>query len=189
MSSVLIFYGTTDGHTHKVARYVAQVLGREGIGVELVHAGTQAPSRPVAAYDGVIVAASVHISNYQQAVHRWVRENAAALRSRPTAFLSVCLAILEQDSEAQRDLNAIRDRFFDETGWRPTVFKAVAGAMPFTRYNWLKRVVMQRIGKKALGTAPDTSRDYEYTDWEDLTRFARQFAIRVGKLGAPVMAG
>ena len=54
--------------------------------------------------------------------------------------------------------------------------KVVAGALPFTKYGWLKRLVMLRIARKQLGTDLDTRRDYEYTDWKDVRAFARDFS-------------
>ena len=50
----------------------------------------------------------------------------------------------------------------------------MAGALPYTRYNWLIRRVMKRIAAKAGGDI-DTTRNYEYTDWQDLRTFAEQF--------------
>ena len=56
------------------------------------------------------------------------------------------------------------------------VTKPVAGALPYTRYNWFIRRVMKRIAAKAGGDT-DTTRDYEYTDWQDLRSFAEQFGV------------
>jgi hypothetical protein len=42
----------------------------------------------------------------------------------------------------------------------------------------LKRWAIQRIARKA-GGATDTTRDWEYTDWEDVKQFAREFHASV----------
>jgi menaquinone-dependent protoporphyrinogen oxidase len=63
------------------------------------------------------------------------------------------------------------------------VIKFVAGALPYTRYNWLKRWIMRRIVAKAGGDT-DTTRDFEYTDWEDLRAFARTFGRNLRKVAA-----
>jgi menaquinone-dependent protoporphyrinogen oxidase len=128
--------------------------------------------------DGVIVAASVHIGAFQRPVARWVRRHATALNRMPTAFLSWCLAVLEQRPEARQDVDRIVRRFFDHSGWRPTITRLVAGAVLYTRYPWLKKWMMKRIVAKA-GGGTDTSRDYEYTDWKDLRAFARDFVTRL----------
>lgn len=178
MSRVLILYGTTDGHTAKIAAALARTLTTEGNVVDVRDAGHVEPEVTPQAYDGVLVAASIHAQGYQRAIRRWVRQHAAALNGRPTAFLSVCLAVLEQRPEVQVNLRRILERFFAQTGWHPTISQHIAGALLYTRYGWLKRWIMKRIVAKAGGDT-DTSRDYEYTDWKALEAFAHSFADRV----------
>lgn len=171
---ILILYGTTDGHTGKIAQRLGGMLQILGAHVDVVDAGGGVPVPGPHDYAGVIVAASVQAGGYQRGVGRWVSANAEALRSKPSAFLSVCLGVLQNDPGVQREVAAIVDRFLSRLSWKPSLTKTVAGALLYTRYNWLKRWVMVRITRKA-GGATDTSRDYEYTDWEDLRAFAAAF--------------
>jgi menaquinone-dependent protoporphyrinogen oxidase len=173
---VLILYGTTDGHTAKIARRVSDTLSARGIDTDVVNAA-HASARPVG-YDGVIVAASVHTGSYQPEVRQWVRAHAPALADLPSAFLSVCLGVLQHESEVQEEVLATPRRFLASMGWEPTITKIVAGAVLYTKYGWLKRLLMRRIVSKAGGDT-DTSRDYEYTDWNDLAQFAGLFATLV----------
>jgi menaquinone-dependent protoporphyrinogen oxidase len=178
MTHILIVYGTTDGQTAKIAQVLAENLRALRCCVDLVDAaGTMRRLSPEG-YDGVIVAASVHIGDYQRPVARWVRTHAAMLNGMPTAFLSVCLAVLEQNAKTRRELASIIERFFVRTGWRASIAKPIAGAVLYTRYGWLKRVMMKRIIGKAGGST-DTTRDHEYTDWNDLRAFAADFAAQV----------
>jgi menaquinone-dependent protoporphyrinogen oxidase len=175
---ILVLYGTTDGQTAKIAAAIASTLRIEGAQVHLVNAARQAPDPRPEDYAGVIVAASVHAGGYQKAVRRWVAAHARGLGAMPTGFVSVCLGVLEHNPATDRELTAIKQRFFTATGWQPTVTKIVAGALPYTRYNWLKRWVMRRIAAKHHSDV-DTSRDYEYTDWNDVKAFAREFQREV----------
>jgi len=86
----------------------------------------------------------------------------------------VCLGVLQTERNVQEAVAANEQRFLAATGWRPTVTKRVAGALMYTRYNWLKRWVMKKIAGKAGGDT-DTRRDYEYTDWSDVRAFAERF--------------
>jgi menaquinone-dependent protoporphyrinogen oxidase len=172
MPRILVVYGTTDGHTAKVAGAISETLHRTGAVVDVHTADDPAPAPD--GYDAIVVAASVHAGHYQKPVEKWVRAHAAALSRKPAAFVSVCLGVLQHDEQVQRDLQAILDRFLQATGWRPTVVKFVAGALPYTHYGWLRRLVMRRIVAKAGGDT-DTSRDFEYTDWNDLRHFAVDF--------------
>jgi menaquinone-dependent protoporphyrinogen oxidase len=75
----------------------------------------------------------------------------------------------------QQELAAIVNQFFTATGWQPTMSETVAGALLYTRDNWLKRWIMKRIARKAGGDT-DTTRDYEYTNWTDVRDFADRFS-------------
>jgi menaquinone-dependent protoporphyrinogen oxidase len=182
MTRILILYGTTDGHTATIAHRLASMLETRGAEADPINV---AHARPLPSwYNAVIVAASVHTGAYQPEVRQWTREHSPALADMPTAFISVCLGVLQPDPAVQKEVHATIDRFLASTGWRPTAIKSVAGAVLYTQYGWLKRRMMRRIVAKAGGDT-DTSRDYEYTDWADLDRFADQFARLVVRAGRP----
>jgi menaquinone-dependent protoporphyrinogen oxidase len=176
MTRLLVMYATVDGQTAKIARTMGDALRSQGARVDVIEAGTADPDP--GAYAGVIVTAAVHAGGYPRAVTSWARAHAEALRTRPTAFVSVCLGVLQSDISVHRELAAIIRRFLRAAAWHPTETKIVAGALLYTKYNWLKRRIMLRIARKAGGDT-DTSRDYEYTDWADLRAFTEQFGRRV----------
>ena len=175
MARALILYGTTDGHTRKIAAALAGVLRWEGCRVDVINAQGVTPDVRPDDYDGVMVAGSIHMGGYQRAVRGWVRRHAEQLNRRRGAFVSVCLGILEQRAEAQREVREIMARFLADSGWSPALTTTVAGALPYTKYGWLKKWIMRRMVAKAGGDT-DTTRDYEYTNWDDVRAFARTFA-------------
>lgn len=78
------------------------------------------------------------------------------------------------DLEARPAAEDLLEEFLEETGWDPDGTLAVAGALRYSEYGPLKRVVMRRIAGKAGG---DTDvPDYEYTDWVAVEAFAAEFA-------------
>jgi menaquinone-dependent protoporphyrinogen oxidase len=184
MSRILVVYGTTDGHTSKIATFVATTLRSRGVVVDLFEA-SQAPAP--GGYEAIVVAASVHAGGYQRSVAKWITDTRPALAERPTAFISVCLGVLQHQAAVDAELASIRQRFLTQTGWQPERTKIVAGALPYTHYGWLKRYVMRRIVRKAGGDT-DTSRDFEYTDWDDLRTFVNEFAdAHAARLAVPAV--
>jgi menaquinone-dependent protoporphyrinogen oxidase len=175
MTRILIVYGTTDGHTRKITQVLAENLRARRCSVDIVDSAGSGWRVSPESYDGVIVAASVHVGDYQRSVARWIRMYGPLLNDLPTAFISVCLAVVEKDPVAREHVVRIMDRFLARYGWRPAITKLVAGALLYTRYGWLKRRMMKRIVAKAGGDT-DTTRDFEYTDWNDLRDFAEDFA-------------
>ena len=81
----------------------------------------------------------------------------------------------ERRFEAAENVQQTIERFCQQTDWRPERIKPVAGALLYTKYGVLKRLVMKLIVKQQGGPT-DTSRDYDFTDWEALARFAEEFA-------------
>lgn len=171
MTRILVLFGTTDGQTAKVARFITDELRSAGVAADLVEAGRQ--DADPEDYDAVIVAASIHAGGFQRPVVRWARDHRAGLQGRPTLFLAVCLAILQQDPAVRGDLHRVVNQFVAKTGWRPAEVEFVAGALKYRSYGWFRRMLMRWIAGRAGGST-DTSKDHEYTDWA---------ALRVRTLG------
>jgi menaquinone-dependent protoporphyrinogen oxidase len=178
MSRILIVYGTSHGQTRKIAYRMADMVAALGVNPVTREAG-RAGELHAADYDAAIILASLHAGGYQRGVTRWIEANAPALRTRPTAFVSVCLAILEKDPAARHQAAAIAEQFVLRHAWRPGEIRIVAGALPYTRYGWLTKLIMRRIAAKAGGDT-DTTRDFEYTDWNAVEEFTTTFCHRSG---------
>lgn len=184
MPPILIVYATREGLTRRVAERVAAAMRAQGREVDVVDAADRsaAAAVDVARCAGAIVAGSVHAGRHEPELVAFAAAHGAALDGVPNAFLSVSMAAadavhidepaLRAESQAERD-KAVED-FVTATGWRPKVVKPVAGALQYTRYNWLIRFGMRMLAKRKHGPT-DTSRDYVFTDWDDLDRFAAGF--------------
>jgi len=172
MAHILVLYGTTEGQTRKIATHVADRIRDRDHTAERVASTAFNGPMPGHAFDGAIVAASVHSGHHQSEIVQIVKENLTELLSLPSAFLSVSLAVLDevQHEEAQRYV----DQFLDETGWTPDLVETVAGALRYTKYGFIKRFIMKQISKRS-GRPTDTSRDFEFTDWQQVTRFTDRF--------------
>ena len=171
---LLLVYGTTEGQTQKIARFVADHVAQRGHQIQLLNAIEATPAVDPRDFDAVIVAASVHAGHYQSPVIHFVQDRLAAIDMRPNAFLSVSLAAAGNDKEDVEGLKRCVADFIHKTGWTPRSMHHVAGAFRYTSYDFLKRWAMKYIAYRK-GAPTDTSRDYELTDWDDLTRFVDSF--------------
>ena len=172
----LIVYATRQGQTAKIAGRMAEYLRAHGHEAEVRNAEDPKGDMNPAPFDVVFVAAPIHAGGYPRAVARFVREHRLTLERVPSAFLSVGLAVASRTSDGRAQTMPIVERFLARTGgWQPQRVELVAGALPYSKYNFLLRFVMRRIAK-AEGGDTDTSRDYEYTDWNALERFVVTFA-------------
>jgi menaquinone-dependent protoporphyrinogen oxidase len=175
---MLLVYGTTEGQTEKISKYVANCLAQRGHQYVLMNASGSTRAADVRDFDAVIIAASVHAGRYQPAIIHYVREHLAAIGGRPNAFLSVSLAAAGDNEDDGDGLKKCVADFARETKWTPQNVHHVAGALRYTSYNLLTRWAMQYIAYRKGGPT-DASRDYELTDWADLGRFVDLLVNRV----------
>lgn len=173
MARLLIVFGTTDGHTRKIAEAVREYVAAFGHAAVVMDAATHPVLRGADAWDGVIVCAPIRRRRHPVAVARFVRDNRERLDHLPTAFFSVSLTAAGNDLAGAR---ACVDEFVTETGWHPGMVRLVAGALLYTHYNWLVRWIMRRIAR-ANGGDTDTSRDYDYTDWQRLREDVEEYVL------------
>lgn len=177
MSSILVLYGSTYGQTQRVAERIAKVLREAGHSADLLWAARLPEELELYDYEAVVIAASVLLGQHQRYVREFARRHAEQLNAMPSAFVSVCGAASGDPPRAQSYI----DRFLLETGWwRPTVTRSFTGAVAYTRYNPLLRWWLKGISRKQ-GLPTDTSRDWDFTEWDQVERFARQFAATVAK--------
>jgi menaquinone-dependent protoporphyrinogen oxidase len=169
MASVLIVYGTTEGQTRKIAARMAELASEYGHAATVADAAGAAVHVPRGRYDAVMVAASVHRLRHQTSVKRFVRENLRLLEHVPSAFFSVSLSAAGKEPRQREGARRCAEAFLKETGWKPGMVRLVAGALAYSRYGFVTRWVMKQIARREGGDT-DTSRDYEYTDWEQLRR-------------------
>ena len=71
------------------------------------------------------------------------------------------------------------ENFAQQAGWRPTKVGLFSGALLYRQYGLIKRYMMKRIVRDKPGMSTDTSRDYVYTDWDQVRRFAEDFVERL----------
>jgi menaquinone-dependent protoporphyrinogen oxidase len=135
---LLLVYGTGEGQTQKISRFVADRLAERGHQTLVVNAIEPSQAADPRDFDAVIIAASVHAGRYPSAIIHYLREHLAALDARPNAFLSVSLAAAGDDEEDIEGLKKCLADFTHETGWTPRCIHHVAGAFRYTTYDFLK---------------------------------------------------
>ena len=178
MNPVLIVYATREGHTARIAEYIALGVRCHGGQVDVKRAGLIGDQDSIAKWPVIIVAASIHIGKHEAEIVHFVKAHLAELSRARTLFLSVSLsqagveddaASPEKHAQARADVERMIRDFLVKTGWRPTMARPVAGALPYTKFNPFLRFIMKRIARKAGGPT-DTSRDHVFTNWGELDR-------------------
>ena len=184
MKRMGVFYATREGQTKRIADYVAAIASAEGFEMDVYDVRNLEDDVTVRDYAGIVFAASLHTGKYEREMAHFLEEHREGLRGVPTCFISVSLteatveketATTEEKDRALATLKLAMDKLFEYTGWHPDQIKSVAGALAYSKYNFVLRFLMKQIAKHEGGST-DTSHDYEYTDWVSLKHFIEEFA-------------
>jgi menaquinone-dependent protoporphyrinogen oxidase len=174
MQPILVAYATTEGHTRKVAEFIAERLRIRGHRVDLVDVATATALDVSAAYQAAFIGGSVHQHKHQSALMHFVKSNRDWLGALPVALFSVSLAMATHDMDGRLEAQRMANEFVDESGLKPLITRCVAGALKYTQYDYFKRLIMRMISKQQ-GRSTDTSQDIEYTNWDDVEAFVDEF--------------
>jgi len=172
MPEVLILFETGEGHTAAVSERLRLAVEDQGLSARLLRC-SRATAADLAGAAAIVVGAPIHMGRHDRRVLNFARAKREALAARPSAFFTVCLTAASSAPAKVAEVAGYQRDFQAATGWKPDLTRAFAGALLYTKYNFLKRKIMQSIAEREGGDS-DTSRDYVYTDWDAVQAFAKE---------------
>jgi menaquinone-dependent protoporphyrinogen oxidase len=179
-----VFFATREGQAERVAQRVARDLRERNLHVDIIDVKDVRGSIDWCAYNAAFVIASVHAGHHEKEMIAFVRHYRDELDERHAPFLSLTLSqagaelpgnTLVQRETARGDALKMITGFMKDTGWHPEHTMPVAGALMYSKYNFIVKWVMKRIAHKAGFDGP-ANRDYEFTNWPAVDRFVAEYA-------------
>lgn len=176
MAKILLLYSSVYGLSRRISERLQAHLARQGVAAE-VAAITDTGIDP-AGFDAIVVGASIRHGKHNPAVMDFIRKHLALLQARPGAFFSVNL-VARKPTRNTRETNPYLRRFMAQSPWQPALQGVFAGELDYARYGPLDRRMMQFVMWLNKGpTDPKTK--VEFTDWNEVERFAARLAGLAG---------
>jgi menaquinone-dependent protoporphyrinogen oxidase len=167
-----VFYATSEGQTRRIAERLVAAFRERGFASRAFDlASSDADCIEWKRVRAAVVGASLHGSRHQRAARAFVRDHAADLNARPSAFFSVSLAAVSPTPAEREEAAQLASGFPAEAGWHPQKVLCLAGRLAYTQYGLVTRFIMKRIARRR-GAPTDTSHDYEFTNWDDVACLA-----------------
>ncbi len=171
---VLIVFATREGQTAKVAKCLEERFRTRGLDVLLVNArdAEALAGLELGSFALLIFGGSMHAGGVEKELVRFINRHATVIAEMQSAFFLVLLSAATRDpalreqwlADAETKVRKQLDVEFES-------IEMIAGALRYSRYPGPLKWLMQRIARQA-GEGTDTTRDYEYTDWEQVRAFA-----------------
>ena len=175
---ILILFSTRDGQTREIASSLASELKEQAFDVDVVNLH-RAEAITWADYDGVVIGASIRYGHFHSTLDSFVKKHQQALKQLPSAFYTVNLVARKPEKRTPQT-NSYTRKFLLNSPWQPDRCAVFAGALCYPRYTWYDRMMIRLI-MKMTGGETDTSKEVVYTDWQQVTNFAREIAQLVRK--------
>lgn len=174
-----VFYATTEGHTRRIAERLVAIFRDRGFTSRAIDvASSDADDVDWERVRAAIVGASLHAHRHQRSAGAFVREHATDLNGHPSAFFSVSLSAASASGDERAAAAELARAFPSAGGWHADETLSVAGRLAYTQYGIVTRFIMQRIARRH-GAPTDTSRDHEFTNWDEVARLADSIARRI----------
>lgn len=165
----IILYLTTDGQTKKIAERLALEIGD----CQLLSLREQAvvSATNFAQFDQIIIGASIRYGHFSPLLEQFIRQHSALLNSKKSAFFSVNLTARKPNRNTP-ETNTYTRKLLARIAWQPQQVAVFAGALFYPRYNFFDRTMIRFI-MKITGGETDTTREFEFTDWQKVSEFAQ----------------
>lgn len=171
MKKVVIYFLSVDGHTFKICQFIQKKLQDQRVDVSIYHILEHSHIEVFDA-DVILVGASVRYGNYQRALYQFIQNNLYQLSQHKSAFFSVN-ATARKEGRDRAETDHYFKKLKTKTGWMPNIAQIFAGAIHYPQYRFFDRLMIQWIMGMTQGPT-DTSKHFEFTDWNKVDAFANR---------------
>ena len=173
MSSILVAYSTTDGHTPRICERLRQVMVQQGHAVTVV-ALAQADALDLAAFDKIVIGASIRYGKHQPQVAEFIARHQALLESKANAFFTVNI-VARKPEKNRPETNPYLIKFLRQIAWKPKLLGVFAGKLDYPRYRFFDRLMIRFIMLMTQGPT-DPKAVIEFTDWSQVEAFGQKLS-------------
>ena len=172
MARVLFLYSSFYGQARKVCERLQSRLAEQGHAVDVVSIAEPGPDP--AAYDAVVIGASIRHGKHNPAVMEFIHKHRALLDASPSAFFSVSL-VARKPHKNTPETNPYVRAFLAKSPWKPRLVGVFGGVLDYQRYGLFDRYVIRLI-MKINGGPTDLNKAVEFTDWNKVKDFAARLS-------------
>ncbi|SPX45802.1 protoporphyrinogen oxidase [Klebsiella pneumoniae] len=169
----LILFSTRDGQTREIASFLASELKELGIDADTLNLKPYRCRRMASLRSGGHWRVD-SLRALSSGGGPLCEKHLAALQALPGAFFSVNLVARKPEKRTPQT-NSYTRKFLLNSPWQPQSCAVFAGALRYPRYSWYDRFMIRLI-MKMTGGETDTRKEVVYTDWQQVSRFAREIA-------------
>ena len=170
MSSFLVIYSSTDGHTKKICERIKNLINNGNL-VELFSL-EEAKQIELSNFENIVIGASIRYGKHSRQLYNFIKSNRNILDQKKCAFFSVNV-VARKPEKNTAETNPYINKFLKISKWKPNKIGVFAGKVDYPNYNFFDKYIIKFIMFITNGPT-DTSQSYEFTDWSKVDDFSKE---------------
>tara|TARA_B100001121_G_scaffold33538_1_gene28210 strand:- start:88 stop:615 length:528 start_codon:yes stop_codon:yes gene_type:complete len=170
MSSFLVIYSSTDGHTKKICERIKNLINNGNL-VELFSL-EEAKQIELSNFENIVIGASIRYGKHSRQLYNFIKSNRNILDQKKCAFFSVNV-VARKPEKNTAETNPYINKFLKISKWKPNKIAVFAGKVDYPSYNLIDKYIIKFIMFITKGPT-DTSQSYEFTDWSKVDDFSKE---------------
>mgnify|MGYP001484990143 FL=1 len=170
MKKILLTYSTVDGHTKTICEKILSYSKTSQVDILPIDTSIN-----IKDYDTVVIGASIRYGKYREEIFEFIKENEELLNSKDNAFFSVNV-VARKENKNKPETNPYLIKFLNKISWQPKILDVFAGKIDYPKYKFLDKYAIKFIMWITKGPT-DTSKVYEFTDWNRVKSFAEKLEL------------
>ena len=170
MKKILLTYSTVDGHTKTICEKILSYSKTSQVDILPIDSSIN-----IRDYDTVVIGASIRYGKYREEIFEFIKENEELLNSKDNAFFSVNV-VARKENKNKPETNPYLIKFLNKISWQPKILDVFAGKIDYPKYKFLDKYAIKFIMWITKGPT-DTSKVYEFTDWNRVKSFAEKLEL------------
>ncbi len=173
-----VFYASHFGHTERIARRLASLIGAAGMAARACDLARDYPdAERIRAPDPCVLIAAIRYGVHMPRARRLLKAIAPLTPEKPLILLSVNLTA-RKEGKSDAEGNVYLRKWIARSGARPLLAEAIAGNLDYPRYNLFDRNAIRLIMSISGGPTDGTS-VVDYTPWDRLPALAERIVAAV----------
>ena len=170
MSSFLVIYSSTNGHTKTICERIKNFLNDDNL-VEL-YSLKNVKKVNLNNFEKIIIGASIRYGKHSKELYNFIKSNKNILDQKKCAFFSVNV-VARKPEKNTAETNPYINKFLKTSKWKPNKISVFAGKVDYPNYNFFDKYIIKFIMFITKGPT-DTSKSYEFTDWSKVDDFSEE---------------
>ena len=170
MSSSLIIYSSTDGHTKTICKSITNFLNDGKLAK--ITSLEEATNIDLTEFNKIIIGASIRYGKHSKQLYKFIELNKNILDQKQSIFFSVNV-VARKPEKNTADTNPYIKKFLKISKWKPKKIGVFAGKVDYPNYGFFDKYVIKLIMFITDGPT-DTSMSYEFTNWQKVKEFSEE---------------